>query len=96
MTKNSGGNGQDLAADLLANLAEPLPFDRGSNSTNPMAALDSLSADAPHAAHVRGPALEGSFRVSPFRWRRPSLSIGLMSARVRLGPVRVQLGARIW
>lgn len=95
MSKNPGTYGNDLAADLLADLAQPLPLDRLAEPPNPLSALDSVESAAPRETPGRGPAIAGSLRISPLDWRKPSMSIGLASSTILFGPVRARLGVRV-
>lgn len=89
MTKSPGAHGNDLTADLLADLTRPLPLDL---LPNPAGAVASVGSAATREACSRGPALEGFLRISPLDWCRPSLSTGLQSAAIRIGPIRAELG----
>jgi len=93
MTKTSA-YGMDLAADLLADLTRPLPVDRLPEPPDPLSVVDSLRSAAIREPRSRGPALDGSLRISPLEWRKPAVSLGLGLATIRFGPLRAQLGIR--
>jgi hypothetical protein len=100
MKKTPGGYGNDLAADLIADLSRPLPLDRRPlgrlpQSPNALSAVDSLRSAPVHTTRSRGPALEGSLRLSPLDWRKPSLRVGAQSATILLGPIHAELGIRV-
>ena len=95
MTRNSAGRGGDLTADLLADLARPLSMESLPKPATPLRAVDSVSSTVAREAHGRGPALDGSLRISPIDWSKPSLSIGVKSATIRFGPVHAALVIRV-
>ena len=94
MTNNASAYGQDLAADLLADLTRPLPVARLPKQPDPLITVDSVRSAAARETGRRGPALDGSLRISPLEWCKPAMSIGLQLATIRFGPVRAQLGIR--
>lgn len=95
MTTNTGAHGTNLAADLLADLAQPLPPDRRPTSPDSVTAQNSHSSPPAGDAHVRGPAFEGSLRISPLTWRRPRLAVGAQSATIGFGPLHARLGIHV-
>jgi hypothetical protein len=94
MTKSPSGHGNNLAADLLADLARPLALARQPASSVPPTAFEPARSGAADETHARRPALEGSLRISPLDWRKPSLTLGRLAATVRFGALRAELGIR--
>jgi hypothetical protein len=91
MTKRLDTQGHDLAADLLADLAQPTPTDpvvqQESQATND----GSSDLAAPPESRPFRPAVQWLVRISPLDWRRPSLSVARDSTAMQLGPLRVEL-----
>ena len=91
MTKRPDTPGHDLAADLLADLAEPTPTD--TVLTLESQATSDGSSDLAPTPESRPfhPAVQWLVRISPLDWRKPSLSVARESAAMQLGPIRVEL-----
>ena len=91
MTKRPATQGHDLAADLLADLAEPTPIDAIFVSESQATNVGTAALAAPRESSAFRPAVQWLVRISPLDWRKPSLSVARDSTAMHLGPIRVEL-----
>jgi hypothetical protein len=91
MTKSPDTPRHDLAADLLADLTQPVPIDTVFKSESPATSVGSPGPAAPQESRGLRPAVQWLVRISPLDWRRPSLSVARDSTAMRLGPIQVEL-----
>lgn len=91
MTKGPDTPRHDLAADLLADLTQPVPIDTVFGSESPATSVGSPGPAALQESRALRAAVQWLVRISPLDWRKPSLSVARDSTAIRLGPIQVEL-----
>ena len=91
MTKSPDTPRQDLAADLLADLTQPVPIDTVFKSDSPATSVGSPGPAALQESRAFRPAVQWLVRISPLDWRKPSLSVARDSTAMHLGPIRAEV-----